>query len=225
MFKFTVLLLLCAAATSTRSSDVFRGCATTSDDPDLPGKCFQLPEYQFRNKKAYMGLAEEVLKLHSNHTTGRYVDTIFRISRVVNQRAGALTGGILVRLEFLNIRSKCATPCRYSISGCKPVWNKFVFGLLIGSGDVRLGTTGAAATALDRQARNDHASTIPTPILDYQLHRPTGTCAYVPAVERHPASAPPAIYLLHEGPSVTGHGGTVDMRFSNCPFAYILQQS
>ncbi|KAH7946838.1 hypothetical protein HPB52_004963 [Rhipicephalus sanguineus] len=100
---------------------------------------------------------------------------------------------------------------------------KFVFGLLIGSGDVRLGTTGAAATALDRQARNDHASTIPTPILDYQLHQPTGTCAYLPAVERHPASAPPAIYLLHEGPSVTGHGGTVDMRFSNCPFAYILQ--
>ncbi|XP_037500022.1 uncharacterized protein LOC119374035 isoform X2 [Rhipicephalus sanguineus] len=85
MFKFTVLLLLCAAAISTRSQDVFRGCAATSSDPDLPGKCFQLPEYQFRNNKAYMGLAEEVLKLHSNHTTGRYVDTILRISRVVNQ--------------------------------------------------------------------------------------------------------------------------------------------
>ncbi|XP_037500021.1 uncharacterized protein LOC119374035 isoform X1 [Rhipicephalus sanguineus] len=124
MFKFTVLLLLCAAAISTRSQDVFRGCAATSSDPDLPGKCFQLPEYQFRNNKAYMGLAEEVLKLHSNHTTGRYVDTILRISRVVNQRAGAFTGGILVRLEFLNIRSKCVTPGRYSISVCKPVWDK-----------------------------------------------------------------------------------------------------
>ncbi|KAH6921344.1 hypothetical protein HPB50_027665 [Hyalomma asiaticum] len=52
---------------------------------------------------------------------------------------------------------------------------QFVFGLLIGTGDVRLGTTGAAATAPDQHARNDHAPTLPTPIFDYQLHQLTGT--------------------------------------------------
>ncbi|KAH7967709.1 hypothetical protein HPB52_001816 [Rhipicephalus sanguineus] len=100
---------------------------------------------------------------------------------------------------------------------------QFVFGLLIDTGDVRLGTTVAAATAPDWHARNGHAPTLPTPIFDYQLHQLTGTCAYSSAVERYLASAPPAaIHAFDKDPSVTGHGGTVDMRLTNCPFAYIL---
>ncbi|XP_075547513.1 uncharacterized protein LOC142581963 isoform X2 [Dermacentor variabilis] len=102
--------------------------------------------------------------------------------------------------------------------------HQFVFGLLLDAGDVRLGTTGTAATALDRHARNDYAPTLPTRIFDYQLHQLTGTCAYPSAVERHSESAQSAaIYAFHKGPPVTGHGGTVDMRFTNCPFVYILQ--
>ncbi|KAL3213629.1 hypothetical protein MRX96_007651 [Rhipicephalus microplus] len=74
----------------------------------------------------------------------------------------------------------------------------FVFGLLIGSDDVGLGNTGDAVTELDREARNEHPSTMPTPILDYQLHQPTGTCAYLPAVERHRSSAPGKPLLMRE---------------------------
>ncbi|XP_070394509.1 lipase lipl-1-like isoform X2 [Dermacentor albipictus] len=122
------------------------------------------------------------------------------------------------------VRSKRAQKFDYGASKNNEVYGQFVFGLLLDAGDVRLGTAGSTVTALDRHGRNDYAPTLPTRTFDYQLHHLTGTCAYRSAVERHQESAQSAaIYAFHKGPPVTGHGGTVDMRFTNCSFVYILQ--
>ncbi|KAL3220283.1 hypothetical protein MRX96_029965 [Rhipicephalus microplus] len=94
----------------------------------------------------------------------------------------------------------------------------------ISAGDVGLGTTGATATALDQRAKSDHVPTLPTRIFDYRLHQLTGTCIHPSALERHLASAlSETIYAFLRKPPLTGHGGTVDMRLTNCPFIYNFQ--
>ncbi|KAL1486910.1 hypothetical protein MTO96_046759 [Rhipicephalus appendiculatus] len=86
MFKFTLLLLLCAAVITTHKPlDMLRGCVANHGKRPVPGKCIMIPKRELRLNKMYMVLAEAVLQMHYTQSTGNRLITIFNVTRVGRQ--------------------------------------------------------------------------------------------------------------------------------------------
>ncbi|KAL1482894.1 hypothetical protein MTO96_033496 [Rhipicephalus appendiculatus] len=103
MFKFTVLLLLCAAVIATHGPwDMLRGCVANPGGRQTPGKCFLVPERELRTNERYMMLAEAILQTHADQSPASRLNTIFNISRVGHQ--------VRLLLLMYNVRRGASVP-------------------------------------------------------------------------------------------------------------------
>nr|XP_050037744.2 uncharacterized protein LOC126534526 [Dermacentor andersoni] len=121
MFKFAVVILLCAAVSYAHMPDVFEGCIRYRRHREEPSKCTLAPPREIKGSTSFVHFAHEALKKGGIQPSSGNLNTLLRITRGARQNYRDLSKEVIIRVEFKTTPSSCVIPSNYSVDQCLPI--------------------------------------------------------------------------------------------------------